>query len=131
MRSILRDERGILASYLIKLVLGLAILGLVVVEGGSILFAHLRVRDAAESAAQVGANAFDGSRNVDAARDAARQEARNRGARLAKPFTVQPVSGRVEVTVVGEANTLLVKHIGFIDQWAVVRVTQSATPSEF
>jgi hypothetical protein len=131
MRASLRDERGIVVSYLIKVILSLAILGLVAVEGAAILFAHLRARDAAESAAQVAANAFEGSNSVQAAREAAQAEARNKHVRLAKTITVQPGSGRVEVTVVTNASTLVTQYIGFLDQFTVVRATHSATPSEF
>jgi hypothetical protein len=55
-RAIHRDERGIVLSFLVKVILGFLIVGTILIEGGSIMFARLRIQDVAESAATAGAS---------------------------------------------------------------------------
>jgi hypothetical protein len=54
MTSLHADQRGIVATFLLKVALGIALAGLIFVEGGSILFTELKVRDTAESGANAG-----------------------------------------------------------------------------
>jgi hypothetical protein len=59
--SLHADQRGIVVSFLIRVLLGIAIVGLVFVEGGSIVFTKLRVQDTAESGANSGVGALSTS----------------------------------------------------------------------
>jgi hypothetical protein len=54
MTSLHADHRGMVASFLVKVVLGIFLVGLIFVEGGSIMFTELKVRDTAESGATPG-----------------------------------------------------------------------------
>lgn len=110
------DQRGIVLSFLLKVVLSLALVGLITVETTAVIFARFQAQDIAESAAFVAARSFQQNRSVQIARQAAAQavEEKNPDARLGKRFLVRP-DGSVKVTVVERANTMVIQHIGFLE----------------
>ena len=59
-----------MVSFLLRVVLGIFLVGLIFVEGGSILFTELKVRDTAESGANAGVGYL--SQNPGQCRGAAR-----------------------------------------------------------
>jgi hypothetical protein len=131
-RAFLDDERGIVASFLIKVVLGLAVAGTLLIEGGSILFTKLRVQDVAESAATAGVGQLNTLRNCNAAGDAAVFAVQDKDPRATlKSYECHP-DGRFTVVVTKQADTLYVHRIGFLKDYvtATSRVTaQPAAPN--
>jgi uncharacterized membrane protein len=125
------DERGIVTAFLLKLVVAFVLAGLVVVEGGSIIWARLKASDAADSAAIAAADAFDQNQDVRSAREAAVDavERKDPDARLVEPFQVEP-DGTVHVTVQRRAPTVLVDRIGFTKDWAIIRITATGSPAQ-
>jgi uncharacterized membrane protein len=126
-----RDERGIVTGHLLRLVLVLGLLGLVAVEGASVLFARLNAQDAAESAAAVAASRFRDTGSVADARQAAQDDTVlvDRNAEL-RSFEVRP-DGSVRVVVVRRASTIFIQHIGFLRGFTVARGTAVGQPPTF
>jgi Flp pilus assembly protein TadG len=123
------DERGIVVSWLIKVVVGIAVLGLVFVEGGSIIFTKLTVQDAAESAATAGVDYLARTQDCRGADEIARGAVANKDseARLARSQCLS--DGRFRVTVRKEATTMVVGRIPAISDWAVAVSTATAQPA--
>jgi Flp pilus assembly protein TadG len=124
------DQRGIVASWLIKVVLGIAIVGLVFVEGGSIVFTKLQVQDTAESGANAGVGYLS------------QNPADCRGAGQIATVAVQDKDPQVQITEISclqdgrfrmgvrkEASTILVGKISAIEDWAVAQSTATARPA--
>lgn len=128
----LSDERGIVVSFVVKLVLGIAIIGLTAVEGTSVLFARLRAQDTAETAASVAASTFAGTRDANAAHAAAVTAISDKdpSVRLLpgrRGFVVRQ-DGSIEITVKKRASTIIVQHIGFLEDLAVARASAVGHP---
>jgi hypothetical protein len=130
MTSLHADERGIVASWLIKVVVGIALVGLVFVEGGSIIFTRLKVQDTAESGANAGIGYL--SANPDQCTAAGEIGIQ---AVLDKDPTVKILEyaclpdGRFRITVQKRASTILVGRISATRDWALARSTASARPA--
>ena len=117
-RAILRfhaDERGIVMSFLVKVILGLVIAGTLLIEGGSIMFTKLRVQDVAESAATAGAADLVQHRDCSAAGDAAALQAHDKDARAQLRSYQCHRDGRFTVVIRKRAETLYVHLIGFLE----------------
>lgn len=102
-----------ITGWLVKLVLGIALVGLVLFEVGSPLWTRAALDGAAHDTADAAARAYGraGSGGADPARTelargAAREEAEQRGATLTA-FAVDPRRGEVRVTVFREARSVL------------------------
>jgi hypothetical protein len=130
-RAIHRDERGIVVSFLVKVILGFAIVGTILIEGGSILFARLRIQDVAESAATAGAAALLQNPRVCAA---AGQEAlitahdKDPAARM-KSYECHPDLS-FSVVMTKHADTLYVHLIGFLQPLTVATAHVTAQPPQ-
>jgi hypothetical protein len=123
------DERGIVASFLIKVVLGLALAGTLLIEGGSILFTKLRVQDVAESAATAGVGQLNTLRSCNAAGDAAVHAVQDKDPRATlKSYECHP-DGRFTVVVSKQAETLYVHRIGFLKDFVTASSTVTAQPA--
>lgn len=128
MKARLADERGFVIASLIRMTLVLLVLGLAVVEGGSIFFTRLTLEDAVEYASITGADQLQKSRSPQAA-EAASAEAlaeREDGAKLTR-FEILS-DGGVRVTATEEAATIVVQRIGFLEDLAQVEVTATGHP---
>ncbi|HLF69998.1 MAG TPA: hypothetical protein VI541_03470, partial [Actinomycetota bacterium] len=75
-------DSGQIASWLLKVVAGLLLTALVLVEGIGVLVAQLAVRDAADSAATAAALAVHGGATLEQAKRDAQETAESRGATL-------------------------------------------------
>ena len=93
----------------IRVVVALTVVGVLIHEGGQILFAQTKADDVAQRAAQVGAETFVGTKNVTRARLDAAAEAKSAGARL-RAFRMDP-EGRATVRVAITASTLIVRRV--------------------
>jgi hypothetical protein len=129
LRRLHGDERGILASFLIKLVIGVALVGLIVIDTTAIVLNNVQTDDVAAAAANDAANAFDDSGSVQSARKAALQAIREEGPDARMRRLVVRTDGSVAVTVTNKAGTLLSQHVGFLDDFTVARIRAVGRPS--
>jgi hypothetical protein len=129
LRSLHEDERGILASFLIKLIVGFALVGLVLIDGTAIVLNRLQTDDVADIAAREAAKSFEDSANVQLARQAVLTtlEEKNPTARM-KSLVVR-TDGSVVVTITRRADTLVTEHIGFMEGLTFAKVRAVGRPS--
>jgi Flp pilus assembly protein TadG len=130
MTSLHADQRGIVVSFLLRVVLGIFLVGLIFVEGGSILFTELKVRDTAESGANAGVGYLSSHPS----------ECRGAGQIAAQSVTDEDPDmeilgmtclpdGRFRITVRKEASTFVVGRISTIESWAVAKTAATARPA--
>jgi hypothetical protein len=127
------DERGLVSFSIIRWVLVLVLLGLVVIEGGSIIFTTIGLQNASDAAAHDAVEAWQKSGNIDQALAAARNalDARQQeDARL--PAAKFEADGapffEVRFVAIKEAPTIVVQHIPFLAEFAEVEVEAAARP---
>ena len=125
----LADERGIIASFFIKVFLVLAIFGIAAADGASIFFAKLRTSEAANVAALSCASAYRRNRDVNGATERAVQAARDKSPGVTV-VAVTPVrqTGECTVSTRDHAPTIAVERIGFLKKYADVTSTHTAEP---
>jgi uncharacterized membrane protein len=130
-RALGRDQRGIIVSSIVKIVLSLAVVGLLAIEAGTILFTRLTIQDTAERVAAVAADSYDDSQSVEVARKATVDalEFQDADAKL-KRFVVNPADGTVRVVIRKHANTLLADKIGFLKDLTVATGDAVGHPPE-
>jgi uncharacterized membrane protein len=125
-----RDQRGIVASYMVKLILVIALIGMVFVEGGAVVFSKLQAQDLAESAAVAGASSWWHTKNAANAREQAVLLLGDKSPRAKMTaFRLDP-GGTVSVSVRLQANTFLLQHIAFLKPYTVSRATATAQPPD-
>ena len=117
------ERGGIITGWLLKLVLSLAIFGLVAFEAGAIVVAKVTIEDIAGDAVGAAAEEYSATKNQDEAEKAAREVAESKGAVL-EAFSVVEAGKAVVVTLSKPAKTLFIHRIGVIDGWAVARSTR-------
>jgi hypothetical protein len=117
------ERGGIITGWLLKLVVSLAIFGLVAFEAGAIVVAKVTIEDIAGDAVAAAAHEYGTTKNQDAAEKAAREVAESKGAVL-EAFSVVENGKAVVVTLSKPAKTLFVHRIGVTDGWAVARSTR-------
>ena len=128
-RPRLSGEAGLIVSGLIKAIVFFILFAIVLADGGSIMFARLRVDDVATGAAIEAADSFKKTGDVNAARESAKAIIHERDDdALLTGFTVDPGSGAVTVTVTKQAPTLFVRHFSFSRKWALARASETALP---
>jgi Flp pilus assembly protein TadG len=130
MTSLHADQRGIVVSFLLRVVLGIFLVGLIFVEGGSILFTELKVRDTAESGANAGVGHL--SQNPGECQGAgqiAAQAVTDKDPDMEILGMTCLPDGRFRITVRKEASTIVVGRISSIESWAVAKTTASARPA--
>ena len=131
MTSLRSDERGIIASYLVKVVLVMALIGGTLIEGVTILFTRLQVQDAAESAATSGAARLGDTGDCAGAGEAATTTAHDKvpEARVTS-YECNPEDMSFTVVLRKRASTLVVHRIGFMEGLAVAESKVTARPPE-
>jgi uncharacterized membrane protein len=107
----------------------LALVGLVVIEAGSVFFTKLRIQDTADAAAIAGADELGRSGDTRQAREAVIETLRIRDpeARLRR-FEASP-NGTVSIIVRKEAPTLLVQRFDFSEEWGIVNAEARGRPA--
>ncbi len=128
MKTRLAEERGFVIASLVRMIVLLLALGIVVVEGGSILFSRIALDDAANAAAVNAADQLDQSQSQQAAQAVAAQTLAERDseAKVVR-FEVLP-DGFVRITVRKQAATIFVHRIGFLEDLAVVEAVATGGP---
>jgi hypothetical protein len=123
------DERGLIVSSILRIVLAFLLLGLAANEVGQIVIAKVRVSNAAAAGAQAGADAYHSTGNMTRARSAAIQavDASDPGARV---IAVDVSSdGAVTVTAQATSATMVIRRVSFLRRFGIQRSTEFETHS--
>ena len=118
------DERGgIVFGWLVKLVVSIAIFGLVAFEAGAVIVARVTVESVASDAANEAALSYGRDHDAEAAEQVARDYTVDHGAILER-FVVSTDGRDVSVTVAKKAKTIFLHRIGATKSWAEARSTR-------
>lgn len=118
------DERGgIVTGWIFKLLLSLALVGVIAFEFGAVIIARVTVDGVASEAAGEAALVYGRGQNVEAAEAAAREYTESRGATMTG-FTIENDGRAVTVSVEKRARTLLLHRVGTTKSWTVARTTR-------
>ena len=117
------ERGGIVTGWLFKLILSLAVFGVVAFEVGAIVVAKATIESTAGDALREAVEAYRPSSDLDLAEKAALAEVQRKGAVL-EAFRYDPGTTEIIITVSKEANTLFLHRIGFAEDWAIARATQ-------
>jgi len=116
----MRDDRGVVLNWLVKVIIAFAIGGVILFDAGSILVNFFGLDGAADEIANMLAtDVSSGKLNVNdetTIEDVARKEARKREAKLTK-FDID-AKGQIHVRLRRSAETLVVSRISPIEDWA-------------
>ncbi len=135
LRAIHRDERGLVVSWVVRIVLTLAVVGVVLFDAGSIVVNYFAVNESAEEVAVTVttdlASGVDAVPNLQCARrsrDAlcrqAYDVARENGVKIVSAHFDQ--RGVFHVEVRKTAETVIVGRIGAIEDWATATASADA-----
>ena len=124
----IRSERGIVADWLVKLVIGFAIFGVIAFDAGSILVNYFTLDSGADDVAiavstDVGSSSQASNYTPQEIRELAlaqvsAEDGGVEGARVLKEGTYIDAAGVVHIRLRRLADTLVVKRIGAIAKWA-------------
>ncbi|MEA2435414.1 MAG: hypothetical protein QOG54_2871 [Actinomycetota bacterium] len=133
----IRTERGIIVDWIIKLLIGLAIVGVIGFDAASILVNSFTLDSGADDIAiSVSTGITGGNKNqftdleiYDLAVTALQDPDNGvSNAKVVKEGTgIDPQTGEVTVKLRRTASTVIVKHIGAIKHWAVSTAESSST----
>lgn len=135
LNELVRDERGIVVSWLLRVVVALALAGVVLFDAGSIVVNFFSVDSAADelalevvtqvgSGAEVVPNRDCTRRAIDPTCKAVYAVAKDKGIRIVSARFDQ--EGVFHVETRRTAKTLIVRHIGAISDWATARASAQA-----
>lgn len=129
-----RGDRGdIVLGWLTKLVVVLAVLGVIGFDLVALGVGRLQAEDRATAAARAAAGAWSGDKDVQAAYEAALARLAEEGGGVDDTidpgsFTVAP-DGTVTLTLRHTAPTLIIEKVAKARPWATSSVTTSAKPA--
>jgi hypothetical protein len=129
-RTSLRSEAGLVGKSVVVLMFVVLLAGLAVVETASIVFTYVSLDGAANEAAKESATTYASTHNQRAACAMGKQVMlqRDQDAKFVDRLCRVNSDGSVTVTVRKEAPTLVVRHVGALDQLGVVTETVTAGP---
>jgi hypothetical protein len=125
----MRDERGIIVSWIIKIVLGVALAGVLLFEAGAIVIATVNADNAARSAAQEAVATYANTKNLEEAKkDAQKLAAAVDAVVIEFSANAGGAGGQASATVKvrKDAKTLFVHRIGFLKKYASPTATSTA-----
>ena len=129
----LRGEHGVIGVSLIRWTIILVLVGVVVIEGASIIFTAIGLQNAADGAAAEAAATWRRTRDLEAAREAALQvldDSEHDEARIILIDGDSTEPYELRLTVRKRASTLIVHQIGFLKDLATVEVEAEARGNE-
>lgn len=123
------DRGDIVLGWLTRLTVTLAVLGLVLFDGVSLVAARFQAADAAGLAARAAAEEFRASKDVQKAYDAAYAEVAEDGDTVGtQDFSVAP-DGTVSLSVTRVASTLVLEKVAPLRRYTEATATGSGRPS--
>lgn len=117
-----------ITGWLIKIVVVIALVGVVVVEVSSPLITKAQVDSAAHDAADEASLDYLNGHNVDRAQQVAQADADKDHATL-EHFELDPDTGKVTVTLFKQARSFILKKFTQTRKWTEVRVTATSSGS--
>lgn len=120
------ERGGIVTGWLLKLVVSIAIVGLVAFEAGAVVVAHVTAESAATEVSNEAAFVVGRGGRVQDAEDAARAEAAKQGVALIA-FSVSADREIVSVRIEKKAKTLILHRLSWTKSWTVVRTDRRRT----
>lgn len=124
----IRDERGIIGDWLVKLAVGMAVFGVIAYDAGSIVVNHFTLDSGANEVARDVSTAVEASSRAGnyadseifelAKAEVNAEEGGVEGARVVRAGTHIDEAGIVHIRLRRVADTLIVKRIGAIESWA-------------
>jgi hypothetical protein len=125
----MKDDRGIVLNWLVKIVIAFAIGGVILFDAGSILVNYFGLDGASDEIANMLAtDVSSGSLELtdeEGMELAARREARKREAKLTE-FELD-AKGRIHIRLKRSADTIVVGRISPIEDWAVATAEGQAS----
>jgi Flp pilus assembly protein TadG len=123
-----RDEGGIITGWLVKLVVILAVFGVVLFDAIGCGTVRMRTQDAAQQAARTAA--IKNNTNVAVATQAATQYLATDYPeyQLVANSVVLAADGTVTLQVHGHADSIVLKHLGPLADWAQATATATVHP---
>lgn len=123
-----RERGDIVLGWLTKVVLALAVLGLLGFDAMSLALARVQGEDAAQQAVRAASVTYSTSRNLQTSYDAAVAQVAPAGDTIDPAgFSVTP-EGAVTLSLRREASTLLVEKVSPLRKYAVVTRTVTGGP---
>jgi Flp pilus assembly protein TadG len=119
----LADESGLLGKGLLVGLIILALLVVAAIDGGAIVVTKTSLSDTTTQAAFDGASAYQTTRDVQQAEQAAEGD----GARLVS-FTLNKQTGDVTVTLAKKAPTVVIQRFSYTKKWGELRETDTSAP---
>ena len=123
------DRGDIVLGWLTKVVVTLAVLGVVGFDLVSLGAARFQAEDHAQTAVRAASEAYRTPNDLQAAYDAAYAEVAEHGDTIDPQTFSVAADGRVTLTLRRTAPTMLVEKIGPLRPWAEVERTVSARPA--
>jgi Flp pilus assembly protein TadG len=123
----LADESGLLGKGLLVGLIILALLVVAAIDGGAIVVTKTSLSDTTTQAAFDGASAYQTTRDVQQAEQAAEATAKGDGARLVS-FTLNKQTGDVTVTLAKKAPTVVIQRFSYTKTWGELRETDTSAP---
>ena len=117
-----------ISGWILKLVIGIAVAGLVLFEVGSPVVTGVMLDGQAHDAASDAAKDYFSGHDVNKAQAVAQQDADTDGAKL-EHFDVDG-QGTVHVTLSKQAKSYVLHNFGPTKSWYTVRKTASAVPTQ-
>jgi hypothetical protein len=114
------DRGDIVLGWLTKVIVVMTLIGLLVVEGLSIVSARISGKDVANGVALAGSEGYAHKKSAKTALRAAQAEAMSHGAEIVPGTFLVARDGRVTVTVRQTARTVLIYRVEQTRKWAQI-----------
>jgi hypothetical protein len=129
LRRVHSDQRGIVLGWIVRIILGIALAGVLLYEAGAVVITSVNADNAARSAAQEAVTTYAHSHNLDEAKKDAQKQAAEEGAVVvAFQADSNGLGGQSHVTVTVRkiAKTLFIQRIGFLKRFTISNATSTA-----
>lgn len=115
-----RDRGSIVIGWMTKLIVVLAVVGVILFDVVSVTIARVSAEDDASQAAEVAGFEWRSSHNIQAAYDAAVQSLPSDRERIPARSFVIDSAGTVHLVVKRVTSTMIAQHVGFLNRYDVV-----------
>lgn len=119
-----RSRGDIVIGWLVKLLVSIAIVGLVAFEAGAVVVTRVTAESTANDIASEAAFAVGRGGGSQDAEDAAVAEAAKHGVVLVE-VSVSPERDTVSVTIEKTVKTMILQRLSWTKSWTIVRITRT------